>query len=160
MEAEVHHELVHALRYRNGKYNNVQRSQRFLPTEEGLASWCQDHTNSDNGLSQHAMEYIASDVGLRGSLRDIYNTLRDLGMDSNLAWKRVSRHKFGFVDTSRAGDILKPAMYFDNEMKVDTLTTEEKLRLFVGKIHQDELPNYPTYTGLWPADQLIKYFHL
>lgn len=160
MQGDARHELVHTLRYRNGKYNQVKRSQRFLPTEEGLASWCQDHTNSDNGLAQHAMEYVATDVGLRGSLRDIYNTMRDYGMEPELAWKRASRHKFGFVDTSQPGDILKPAMYFDNEMKVDKLTKDEKLRLFVGKIHQDELPNYPEYYGLWSPEQIMEYFHL
>jgi len=160
MEGEVHHELVHALRYSNGKHNGVIRSQRFLPTEEGLASWCQDNTNSDNGLAQHALEYVASDIGLRGSLRNIFNILQEFGMSKELAWKRASRHKFGFVDTSLPGDIMKPAMYFDNEMKVGALTTDEKLRLFIGKIHQDELPQYPSYTGLWSPDQIIQYFHL
>lgn len=160
MEGGIRHELVHTLRYRNGQYNQIKRSQRFLPTEEGLASWCQDHTNSDNGLAQHAMEYVASSVGLQGSLRDIYDAMCDFGMESELAWKRASRHKFGFVDTSLPGDILKPAMYFDNEMKVDRLSTDEKLRLFVGKIHQEELGDHPTYTGLWSAEQIIQYFQL
>lgn len=160
MEGEVNHELVHALRYRNGKHNQVKRSQRFLPTEEGLASWCQDHTNDDNGAAQHAMEYVASSVGLRGSLRDIYNCLRELGMSKELSWKRSCRHKFGFVDTSQPGDILKPAMYFANEEKIAKLSTAEKLRLLVGKISLDELPDHPAYTGLWPADKLIKYFKL
>lgn len=160
MEGGIRHELVHTLRYRNGQYNQIKRSQRFLPTEEGLASWCQDHTNSDNGLAQHAMEYVASSVGLHGSLRNVYDCMCDFGMEPELAWKRAARHKFGFVDTSLPGDILKPAMYFDNEMKVDKLSTDEKLRLFVGKIHQDELLNYPTYTGLWSAEQIVAYFHL
>lgn len=160
MEGGIRHELVHTFRYRNGQYNQIKRSQRFLPTEEGIASWCQDHANSDNGLAQHAMEYVASSIGLQGSLRDIYNTMCDFGMEPELAWKRAARHKFGFVDTSLPGDILKPAMYFDNEMKVDRLSTDEKLRLFVGKIHQDELSSYPTYSGLWPATQIIQYFHL
>src|SRR3989339_2155864 len=106
------------------------------------------------------MEYVASSVGVKGSLRDIYEAMCEFGMDRELAWKRAARHKFGFVDTSRPGDILKPAMYFDNEMKVYKLSTNEKLRLFVGKIHQDELVDYPHYTGLWPAEQIISYFHL
>jgi len=160
MEGGVHHELVHTLRYHNGKHNHIKRSSRFLPTEEGLASWCQDHTNNDNGFAQHAMEYVATDVGLRGSLRDIYNCLCDYGMDKELAWKRASRHKFGFIDTSRPGDILKPAMYFENEMKIDQLSCAQKLRLFVGKIHEDELISHPSYSGIWPAEKIISYFNL
>jgi len=160
MEGGVRHELVHTLRYRNGKHNHVVRSANYLPTEEGLASWCQDNTNDDNGLAQHAMEYVASSVGLKGSLRDMYNCMRDLGMSSELAWKRASRHKFGFVDTSKPGDILKPAMYYANETKVDKLTTQEKLRLFVGKIALSDLPQHPHYVGLWPENQIIKYFKL
>lgn len=160
MEGGVHHELVHILRYINGKHNRIKRSQRFLPTEEGLASWCQDHTNDDNGQAQHAVEYVASYIGVKGSLRDVYNSMIGFGMSQELAWKRACRHKFGFVDTSQLGDILKPAMYFANEMKIDKLSTNERLRLFVGKINQDELPAHPVYAGLWPAEQLIEYFHL
>lgn len=160
MEGGVRHELVHVLRYRNGKHNSVKRSQNFLPTEEGLASWCQDNTNDDNGLAQHAIEYVASDIGLRGSLRDVYDTMRELGMSKDLAWKRACRHKFGFVDTSQPGDILKPAMYFANEEKVNVLSTEEKLRLFIGKISIGEISEYPNYAGLWEAAKLINYFRL
>ena len=160
MEGGIHHELVHCLRYYNRKHNQIRRSHRYLPTEEGLASWCQDNTNDDNGFAQHAMEYVASHIGIGGSLRDIYDYFREAGMSDKLAWKRAARHKFGFVDTSRPGDILKPAMYYANEVKVAKLTTDEKLRLFVGKIALDELADHPTYTGLWPAEQLINYFKL
>lgn len=160
MEAEVHHELVHVVRYRNGKHNEIKRSQRFLPTEEGLASWCQDNTNDDNGLAQHAMEYVASSVGIKGSLRGVFDCLRDLGMTKELAWKRACRHKFGFVDTKSPGDILKPAMYYQNEIKVGQLSPTEKLRLFVGKISLNELKEYQTYSGIWSATQLTDYFHL
>ncbi len=84
----------------------------------------------------------------------------ELGMSKDLAWKRSSRHKFGFVDTSQPGDILKPAMYYANEIKVAKLTTDEKLRLFVGKIALSELSGYPTYTGIWSAEKIIAYFKI
>lgn len=160
MEGGVHHELAHILRYRNGEYNRIRRSPNYLPTEEGLASWCQDNANDDNGLAQHAMEYLASDIGLRGNLRDIYDTLIDLGMSPDLSWKRASRHKFGFVDTSQPGDIFKPAMYYANELKVAALSQDERLRLFVGKIALSDLQAHPSYTGIWSAEKLVKYFKL
>lgn len=160
MEGGVRHDLVHVIRYKNGIHNKIKRSPRYLPTEEGLASWCQDHTNSDSGLAQHAAEYLGSAIGVKGSLRDIFSEMRSIGLSPELAWKRSIRHKFGFKDTSRAGDIFKPAMYFANEIKVDKLSTNEKVRLFVGKINQDELPEYPIYNGNWSTDQIISYFHL
>ena len=162
MEGGVRHDLVHILRYLNGKQNSITRSPNYLPTEEGLASFCQDHVRGivDNGLVQHAAEYLATNIGLHGSLRDIYDYLRSIDMSPSLAWKRAARHKFGFVDTSLPGDIIKPAMYFANEVKVQMLSAEEKLRLFVGKISLDDLPNYHKYSGLYPANQLIDYFNL
>lgn len=160
MEGGVRHELVHVLRAKNGHFNSIKRAENYLPTEEGLASWCQDNTNDDNGAAQHAIEYVGSSVGLLGSLRDIFDCMCDLGMSKDLAWKRASRHKFGFVDTILPGDILKPAMYYANEIKVEKLSSDEKLRLFVGKISLTDLPSYPTYTGLWSKDVLIKYFKL
>lgn len=162
MEGEVRHELAHVLRYVNGEYNHIKRSAYYLPTEEGLASYVQDHypTRKDRSLAQHAIEYIGSEIGIRGSLRDIFDFMIESGMSKELAWKRATRHKFGFVDTSKPGDIMKPAMYFANEIKVSQLTTGEEVRLFVGKIAVQELPLHPTYQGLWPAEKLINYFSL
>jgi len=160
MEGGVRHELVHVLRHKNGHFNQIKRNDNYLPTEEGLASWCQDNTNDDNGAAQHAIEYVGSSVGLSGSLRDIFDCMCDLGMSPDLAWKRASRHKFGFVDTSIPGDILKPAMYYANEIKISKLTSDEKMRLFVGKISLNDLTSYPDYNGLWTSTQLKQYFGL
>jgi hypothetical protein len=56
----VRHELVHILRAGNGDYNQIKRSEDYLPTEEGLASYYQDHIVgvTDRGLVQHAIEYL------------------------------------------------------------------------------------------------------
>ncbi|EKD80381.1 MAG: hypothetical protein ACD_40C00123G0007 [uncultured bacterium] len=160
MEGGVHHDMTHIIRYLNSKHNNIKKSQNYLPTEEGLASWCQDNTNDDNGLAQHAMEYVASSIGIKGSLQDIFDSLCDLGMSEELAWKRACRHKFGFINTKEPGDILKPAMYYQNELKIGKLSPAEKLRLFVGKISLDELKFYPNYSGTWSAEKLHGYFQL
>lgn len=162
MEGGLRHDLTHIMRYLNGKENNIKRSRNYLPTEEGLASFTQDHFSGsrDNGHIQHAIEFLSSRVGMEGSLRDIYDFMRACGMSSELAWKRASRHKFGFVDTSLPGDIMKPAMYFANEQKVAQLTAHEKVRLFVGKIAINDLPEYPEYHGLWPENQISEYFNL
>jgi len=162
MEGGVRHDLTHIMRYLNGKYNNIKRSKSYLPTEEGLASYAQDNVKGvvDNGKVQHAIEYLGTSVGVKGSLRDIYNIMVESGMSQDLAWKRASRHKFGFVNTSEPGDIMKPAMYFANELKITKLRSEDKLRLYVGKISLDELDNYQEYTGLWERQALIDFFNL
>lgn len=160
MEGEVNHELVHVIRYMNAQHNGVKRSDNFLSTEEGLASWCQDHTNGDLSQVQHAMEYVGSAVGLGSSLREIFDCFVAMGMTRELAWKRASRHKFGFVDTKLPGDILKPAIYYAGSVKIDQLSTEERLRLFVGKINLAQLEQFPKYEGLWPAEKILSHFKL
>lgn len=162
MQGGVRHDLTHITRYLNGVYNNIKRSKNYLPTEEGLASYCQDNVVGikDNGVVQHAIEYLASSVGVNGSLRDIYEVMRDCGMSQELAYQRAIRHKFGFVDTSQSGDIIKPAMYYYNELKVKNLSTSDKLRLFVGKIGLDQISDYREYTGIWPKELLVNYFNL
>jgi hypothetical protein len=160
MEAEVHHEMVHIIRSENGRFNAISRNLNYLPTEEGLASWCQDHTNDDNSFAQHAMEYVATSIAVEGSLRDVYNCFRELGASPELAWKRASRHKFGFVETKKSGDIMKPAMYYYNEQKIANLSKEARLRLFVGKISLNEIPNHPQYVGHWSQKKIESYFHL
>ena len=162
MQGGARHDLAHIMRYLNGKANKIPKSLEYLPTEEGLASYVQDHVKGveDNGQVQHAIEYLGSIVGVSGSLRDIYNTMRDAGMSHDLAWARASRHKFGFVDTTEPGDIIKPAMYFYHELLVEALSRQEKLRLFVGKISLPELDKYPDYQGLWDPTQLVEFFNL
>ncbi len=160
MEGEVNHELVHVIRSLNGKHNKIKRRDNFLSTEEGLASWCQDHTNDDLSQVQHAMEYVGSAVGIGSSLRDIYDCFVAMGMSTDLAWKRASRHKFGFVDTEYPGDILKPAIYFANSQTIDALTSNERLRLFVGKINQQDLIEFPEYKGIWAREKIQAHFKL
>lgn len=160
MEGEVNHELVHVIRYLNGRHNKIKRRDNFLSTEEGLASWCQDHTNDDLSQVQHAMEYVGSAVGIGSSLREIYDCFVAMGMSEDLAWKRASRHKFGFVDTQYPGDILKPAIYFANSQKIDALSTNERLRLFVGKINQQDLIEFPEYKGIWDGEKILAHFKL
>ncbi len=161
MESGIRHEMVHIIRHANGVHNHLSKADNYLPTEEGLASWCQDNTTAvSRGRQQHAIEYIGTTIGVNGSLRDIYNAMRDFGMSESLAWKRASRHKFGFVDTTKPGDIQKPAMYFVNEEKVRGLTTDERLRLFVGKISLADLKDHKQYQGRWTSEELSSYFNL
>lgn len=149
IDGEVKHEIAHIIRYENGVHNNIKRSRDYLPTEEGLATYVQDYhsTDGEKSLFQHAAEYTVTEVALKGSLRDMVNYLVDLGFNEDLAFKRASRHKFGFRDTSKAGDIMKPSMYFYHQQKVRELSAQEKYRLFVGKISIDDLPKHPIYSG-------------
>lgn len=159
IESEVKHEITHILRYENGVYNNIPRSDYYLATEEGLATYLQDQVGKDNySLYQHSAEYMASKLGMNSSLREVYNYFISLGFEPELAWQRSTRHKFGFVDTSKPGDILKPAMYFSQSQKIAKLTQEEILKLFVGKISLKDSEKYERYYGRFDYDVLKNYF--
>lgn len=160
-DGEVRHELTHIIRYENGKFNKIIKSKNYLPTEEGLATLMQDTSvNSHASTFQHAAEYIASTIGLNGSLRDIYNYLTSIGFNQKLSWQRASRHKFGFINTQEPGDILKPAMYFAHSQKLAKLNSDEKLRLFVGKISATELGSHSAYKGIVDADKIKEFFQI
>lgn len=109
-------------------------------------------------MFQHAAEYGASQIGIMGSLRDIYDYFIQIGFTPHLAWQRAARHKFGFTDTSRPGDFLKPATYFAYEQKVKELDKDELWRLFCGKITIADLRKYPDYAGLIPLEKLKQFY--
>jgi hypothetical protein len=161
LSGEVRHEMTHIVRYVNGKVNGIRRSALYLPTEEGLATYLQDYGGDEpnNSLKQHAAEYAVTEVMLNGSLRDGYEYLRSLGFSERLAWQRAARHKFGWRDTGKPGDIMKPSMYYYWSEKIAELGLAERLRLMVGKISLAELGKYEEYKGKIPREDLESVFH-
>jgi len=162
LEGVVKHELVHLIRYENGLYNRIAASPDYLPTEEGLACYCQDFTDSygSSSLFQHASEYLTTEVALRGSLREAIDYLQDLGFSAELAWQRSIRHKYGFRDTAIPGDIMKPSMYFYHEQVVKALSQDEMYRLFIGKITVNQLAEHPYYLGKIQFNKLQEFYRL
>jgi hypothetical protein len=160
VDGALKHELTHILRYLNTIHNGIVNSPNYLPTEEGLASFMQD-TYGDLGersLFQHAAEYVATDVGLKGSLRDVYDFFREQDFSPTLAWQRAARHKFGFVDTSLPGDIMKPSMYYFHERRIAAIPEADRWKLFVGKVAERDLPGIPEYRGAVPLDKLREFY--
>lgn len=160
IDGVVKHELTHVLRYVNAKHNKILYSKHYLPTEEGLASYMQDHYGllGQRSLFQHAAEYRASVIGSNGSLRDIYDFFISIGFSTHLAWGRAARHKFGFTDTSKPGDILKPASYFYHEQKIKNMNDEDRWKLFNGKITLEEGLAQEEYRGLIPLEKLKEFY--
>lgn len=158
----VKHELSHVIRYENGLFNHIKRSPDYLPTEEGLATFVQDHQGSWSQKSkfQHAAEYLASAISLDGSLRDIYDFFRSLGFPKELAWQRAIRHKFGFINTRQAGGIIKPAMYFNFSQKISQLTPQQRLKLYIGKISLKDLSQHQKYIGRFTPKQIRHFFEI
>lgn len=157
---EIQHELTHIVRYENHKFNKLKQSSDYLPTEEGLATLMQDSSKDEKNYSkfQHAAEYIASGVGVLGSLRDIFNYLIGIGFSTELAWQRAIRHKFGFIDTSKPGDIIKPAMYFENSQDIAKLPKAQILKLFQGRISVKDIERVGNLQGVVPEEKIIKFF--
>lgn len=162
IDGQVKHEMVHIIRHENGVFNGIEKKSGYLPTEEGTACYFQDYAGKDSEGScfQHAAEYAVTEVALNGSLRDMIKYLCQLGFDKDLAWNRAVRHKYGFVDTSQPGDIMKPAMYFHFEQKIKDFPEQKKLSLLMGKISLSDLPQYSEYKGIIPKEKLTSYFKL
>jgi hypothetical protein len=162
LASSLRHDMAHIVRQVNGEANRLLRSPGFLPTEEGLASFWQDYGGSERNYSgfQHAAEYQVTAVMLEGSLRDGYDYLRNLGFDRDLAYLRAARHKYGFIETRKPGDIMKPAMYFAWIQKIRRLTDDQRLRLMVGKIRLEDLPQQPYYRGAVEENKLREYFRV
>lgn len=154
------HEMLHIVRAENTEYNRIPKSNNFLPTEEGFASFVQDYEHSvpTSSIFQHAAEYAVTEVCLNGSLRNAIEFLVSVGFSEDNAWKRSIRHKFGFIDTSLPGDIMKPSMYLFNAEKIKKLTKDEQLRLFVGKISIKDLSDCPEYKGRFSSNMIREYF--
>lgn len=163
LEGEIRHEVLHIIRYENGLFNQIKRSQDYLPTEEGLAAYFHDFGGKEENYSlyQHAAEYLATRVALKGSLREVVEFFLEIGFSKDLAWQRGVRHKFGFIDTRLSGDIMKPAMYFYHEMKVkEDLTDKDRLRLIMGKVDYDDLVTLGEYTGKISKESLMDFYNL
>lgn len=162
LDGEIKHELIHVIRYLNTQSNAIPFSPNYLPTEEGMATYFQDYVGQDgtSSLFQHASEYALTPVCMESSLRDAVRYLESIGFEKELAWQRAIRHKFGFIDTSKAGDNMKPSMYFYWQQKIRLLSNQERLRLFVGKIRLDELADHPAYVGRVPVEKIIEFYKL
>lgn len=155
-EGVANHEIIHAIRAVNGRYNGIKPQPGYLPTEEGLAALVQDSfftTLTGSGF-QHALEYRAAQLSKSAGFKEVYQFLRDHGCDAETAWLRGIRQKFGLCDTSRPGGLMKAAMYFYHEQLLLELPHESLVRLFVGKIPLSQLESYPQYTGTSPREKL------
>lgn len=160
IEGLVKHEMVHIVRYENTLVNKLGFRKNFLLAEEGLASYIQDYCSPDGSVSlyKHAAEYLASQIALKASLREVYNYLHELGFSPDHAWQRAARHKFGIVDTQEAGSFLKPSIYFENELKIKKLNQHEILKLFSGKIAIDATNEREKYEGKFELPKIKDYF--
>ncbi|MFS8131424.1 MAG: hypothetical protein ACMG57_05630 [Candidatus Dojkabacteria bacterium] len=162
LDTSIKHEITHVIRYVNKLHNESLRSKNHLSTEEGLASYIGDY-HAEGGFNSkfhHAAEYLATEISLKGSLRDVFNYFVNLKYPKEFSWQRAIRHKFGFINTQEPGDIMKPSMYFYYENKVSKLSGNDILKLFSGKISLDDLNMIDDYSGVIPKDKLVKYFNL
>jgi hypothetical protein len=155
-ESVAMHELVHIVRAVNGEFNNIPVDKNYLPTDEGLACLVQDEflRGPTPSAFQHAIEYLAAHYSRTHGFREVYEFLRDHGCDAENAWLRGIRQKFGLIDTSRPGGLMKSAMYFYHERLLSELSQDELIRLFIAKIPANKLPDYPHFEGIVPLEKL------
>lgn len=155
-EGVANHELVHVIRAVNGSYNGIDVQPDYLPTEEGLSCLVQDEMLREPTASsfQHALEFLAAELSVKASFKDVFDFLVSKGADEESAWLRGIRQKFGMKDTSKPGGLMKSGMYFYHEQLLRELSKDEIVRLFVGKIPTHQLGKYPKYTGVIPEEKI------
>ena len=160
VEGLVKHELVHIIRAINGEYNGIPVNPKYLATDEGLAGLIQDDllTHETSSAFQHALEYLSALVARDAGFREVYDFLKTHGCSDESAWLRGIRQKFGICDTSKPGSLMKSGMSFYNELLIRELNEDEHVRLFVGKISPDDLPNYTKYEGKIPVEKILSLF--
>ncbi|HSE29202.1 MAG TPA: hypothetical protein VLA77_01290 [Candidatus Saccharimonadales bacterium] len=157
-EGVASHELVHVIRAVNGDHNGIAIQHDYLPTEEGLSCLIQDELLKEPSASsfQHALEFLAADLSSKASFKEVFDFLVSMGADEESAWLRGIRQKFGVKDTSKPGSLMKSGMYFYHERLLSELSKQELARLFVGKIPQHHLSNYPKYSGVVPEEKILE----
>lgn len=137
----------HVLRSINAQKQNEPLLQKPLPfyikTEEGLASFLGDYlsTTADISRKHHALKYLAGNLALTSSFREVYKFLVNSGFTPDLAFQRTFRLKRGFCDTSKPGLYAKEAVYYEGMIEVKKYLDDggDVRKLYAGKFGLEDL---------------------
>lgn len=155
----VKHEMTHIIRYINGQYNRVAKPVDYLPTEEGLAAYCQTYLSIERPFSEflYASRFLGAYYATKEKFRNVYNFVLSVGFDKETAWKFASRQKFGLRNTEQPGASIKSAIYFEHMNTIKKLEKDEYIKLFVGKITASQIPDIERYEGMVSRSNLERF---
>lgn len=158
-ELIIHEIETHIITAENGKnqpYSIFNRGlANYLTTQEGLAMYNvekqrnQDFLKNIKALSHIIAIYESKNHGFR----EVYNSLRELGLGEEQSFRSTLKAKRGFYNTSREGAFTKDYIYFKGYFKVKKYIEEggDIKELFMGKFDLDDLAIIKNIPGIKEA---------
>ena len=166
IESLIVHEIeTHIITAENGKMQPYELFNRgladYLITQEGLAVYNvekQRHTPFENGQNAHA-HVVAIDKALNGSFIETFDTLIDLGLPEEQAFRSALKAKRGFADTSKKGAFTKDYIYFKGYYQIKEFVKNggEIKDLYTGKFNINDLEDIKRINGLIKPKLLPKW---
>lgn len=162
----IAHEIeTHAFTAINGSLQPYRIFQRgladYLMTEEGLAVYNQDLTESKDAIKKYwpASSVVGIRTGATGSFVDIYLAVLDLGFGAQRAWMVALKAKRGLTDTSQPGVFTKDAVYFSGHKMIQEFVANggDLKDLYYGKTNLLDLELIKKVKGLKAPTYLPSY---
>ncbi len=157
LKGTVAHELeTHAFTAMNGALQPYKIFQRgladYLMTEEGLAVYNQDQTESSETIKKYwpASSVIGIYTAMHGSFVDVYEEIMKHDFGADRAWQVALKAKRGLADTSKPGAFTKDFVYFQGyRMLLDYVKGGGDLKnLYYGKTNLNDLDIVKKVKGL------------
>lgn len=166
LKGTVAHELeTHAFTAMNGALQPYKIFQRgladYLITEEGLAVYNQDQTESSETIKKYwpASSVIGIYTAMHGSFVDVYEEIMKHDFGADRAWQVALKAKRGLSDTSKPGAFTKDFVYFKGyRMILDYVKKGGGLKdLYYGKTNLNDLDIVKKVKGLKEPTYLPSY---
>ncbi len=157
LKGTIAHEVeTHAFTAMNGALQPYKIFQRgladYLMTEEGLAVYNQDQTESSETIKKYwpASSVIGIYTAMHGSFVDVYEEIMKHDFGADRAWQVALKAKRGLSDTSKPGAFTKDFVYFQGyHMLLDYVKNGGDLKnLYYGKTNLNDLDIVKKVKGL------------
>ncbi|MDY6770098.1 MAG: DUF1704 domain-containing protein [Candidatus Nanohaloarchaea archaeon] len=151
------HESTHSVRTVNGGATGQLPLQYgtagYETAEEGLATFNEAEMDvfgeTRPRITARVIAVAAADEGFH----DLFDRMRELGLDRRTAFIRAYRVKRGLQDTSRPGGFIKDHIYFQGYRRLEQ-TPELADALYVGKTGFDDAGRVDAEPGISRAEHL------
>jgi len=166
LKGTIAHEVeTHSFTAMNGARQPYKLFQRgladYLTTEEGLAVYNQDQTESGETIKKYwpASSVIGIKTSMEGSFVDIYKRVVELGFGAERAWRVALKAKRGLSDTSKPGAFTKDFVYYKGLKMIEDFVKKggDLKDLYYGKTNLEDLEIVKKVKGLKPPMYLPSY---
>lgn len=157
IESLIVHEIeTHIITAENGKMQPYELFNRgladYLITQEGLAVYNvekQRRIPFEMGENAH-VHVVAIDKALESSFIETFDTLVDLGIAEEQAFRSALKAKRGFSDTSKKGAFTKDYIYYKGYHQIKEFVEDggDIKNLYIGKLNIRDLEEAKKINGL------------